>query len=72
MISLQDPVQLEIMRVNTTNIRRFTMTNPFGVDVMYVDGQYIHCGATYCWSLIRDDQTRQWKVPLLYFQLMTE
>jgi len=36
------------------------MTDPFGVDVMHVDGQYIHCGPTYCWSLVRDDITGLW------------
>jgi hypothetical protein len=61
-ISMDVPVQLEILRVNTTNIRRFTMTDPFGVDIMHVDGQYIHCGPTYCWSLVRDDHTGLWTV----------
>jgi hypothetical protein len=61
-ISMHVPVELEILRVNTTNIRRFTMTDPFGVDVMHVDGQYIHCGPTYCWSLVRDDNTGLWTV----------
>jgi hypothetical protein len=56
------PLPLEVMRINTTNVRRLTVMDPFRLDVLYVDGQYIPCGQTLCLSLFRDDETGKWKV----------
>lgn len=59
---ISTPLPLEVMRINTTNIRRLTVMNPYRLDVLYVDGQYIACGQTLCLSLLRDDETGKWKV----------
>jgi len=56
------PIPLEVMRINTSNIRRFTVMNPFTLDVMHVDGQYIPCSEKLCLSLLKDDITGQWIV----------
>jgi len=56
------PIPLEVMRINTSNIRRFTVMNPFTLDVMHVDGQYIPCAERLCLSLRKDDETGRWLV----------
>ena len=58
------PIPLEVMRINTSNVRRFTVMEPFTLDVMHVDGQYIPCGERLCLSLIKDDKTGLWRVEL--------
>jgi hypothetical protein len=56
------PIPLEVMRINTSNIRRFTVMNPFTLDVMHVDGQYIPCAEKLCLSLLKDEITGRWIV----------
>jgi len=56
------PIPLEVVRINTSNIRRFTVMNPFTLDVMHVDGQYIPCAERLCLSLLKDDDTGRWIV----------
>lgn len=58
------PIPLEVMHINTSNIRRFTVMDPFTLDVMHVDGQYIPCMETLCLSMIKDDETGQWNVSI--------
>lgn len=58
------PLPLEVMRINTSNIRRFTVMNPFTLDVMHVDGQYLPCAERLCLSLLKDDETGRWIVHL--------
>jgi hypothetical protein len=59
---LMSPIPLEVMRINTSNVRRFTVMEPFTLDVMHIDGQYIPCGERLCLSLIKDDKTGRWRV----------
>lgn len=60
-----NPIPLDVMHINTSNIRRFTVTNPFTLDVIHIDGQYIPCGERLCLSFIKDDTTGRWKVQIL-------
>jgi hypothetical protein len=61
---ITSPLPLEVLRINTTNIRRLTVMNPFRLDVMHIDGQYVPCGQTLCLSLRKDDETGKWEVYL--------
>jgi hypothetical protein len=60
-----NPIPLDVMHINTSNVRRFTIMNPFTLDVLHIDGQYIPCGERLCLSFIKDDTTGQWKVQIL-------
>ena len=69
----QSPIPFEVMRINTSNIRRFTVMNPFTLDVMHVDGQYIPCAERLCLSLRKDDKTGRWIVCTpIWWHLMIE
>lgn len=59
---LMSPIPLDVLHINTSNIRRFTVMNPFTLDVMHIDGQYIPCSEKLCLSIIKDDNTGQWNV----------
>jgi len=46
------------MHLNTSNIRRFRVMDPFTLDVIHVDGQYMPCGERLCWSFVKDEWGR--------------
>jgi len=52
------PIPLEVMHLNTSNIRRFRVMDPFTLDVIHVDGQYMPCGERLCWSFVKDERGR--------------
>lgn len=56
--------QLEILRVNTSNVRRLSVADPSKLDALYIDGQHISCNEGSCGSLFRDDKTGIWKVDI--------
>jgi hypothetical protein len=56
------PMAPGVMHINTSNIRRFTVVDPFLVESVYVDGQEISCQEKLCWSFIKESETGQWKV----------
>jgi len=60
--SILSPLPIEVMYLNTTNVRRFTVMNSYQVDVLYIDGQYFPCGQCLRISLLKDDITGLWRV----------
>lgn len=59
-----NPIPLDVMHINTSNVRRFTVMTPFTLDVIHIDGQYIPCGERLCLSFVKDDTTGKWKVQI--------
>jgi hypothetical protein len=59
--TVTSPIPLEVLHINTSNIRRFRSMDPFTLDVIHVDGQYIPCGERLCRSFVKNERG-QWIV----------